>query len=42
VVAADGNVCGYFGKREGEMVDRKRKLLADEQNCQNVEEQPIL
>ncbi len=31
VVAADGNVGGYFGKREGEMVERKRKLLAKEQ-----------
>ena len=30
VVAADGSVGGYFGKREGEMVERKRKLLVQE------------
>lgn len=31
VVAADGSIGGYFGKREGEMIDRKRKLLNKEQ-----------
>lgn len=33
VVAADGSIGGYLGKREGEMIDRKRKLLNDEQYC---------
>ena len=27
VVAANGSMCGYFGKREGKMIERKRKLL---------------
>ena len=31
VVAADGSIGGYFGRREGEMVERKRKLLDEEQ-----------
>ena len=31
VVAANGSIGGYFGKREGEMVERKRTLLAEEQ-----------
>ena len=31
VVAADGSMCGYFGKRKGEMIDRKRTLLEEEQ-----------
>lgn len=31
VVAADGSIGGYFGRREGEMVKRKRKLLDEEQ-----------
>ena len=31
VVAADGSIGGYFGEREGEMIDRKRKLLNKEQ-----------
>jgi methylated-DNA-[protein]-cysteine S-methyltransferase len=30
VVAADGSMGGYFGKREGEMIERKRKLLNEE------------
>ena len=30
VVAADGSIGGYFGEREGEMIDRKRKLLEKE------------
>ena len=34
VVAANGSIGGYFGKSDGEMIDRKRKMLADEQNCQ--------
>lgn len=31
VVAADGNVGGYFGKRDGEMIEHKRKLLKKEE-----------
>ena len=31
VVAANGSIGGYFGKREGEMVERKRTLLKEEQ-----------
>ena len=31
VVAADGSMGGYFGKREGEMIERKRKLIEEEQ-----------
>lgn len=30
VVAANGSTGGYFGKREGEMIERKRRLLAFE------------
>ena len=30
VVAADGSMGGYFGKRDGEMVERKRELLENE------------
>ena len=30
VVAAGGSIGGYFGKREGEMIERKRKLLEKE------------
>ena len=31
VVAACGSIGGYFGKREGEMIERKRTLLEEEQ-----------
>ena len=31
VVAANGSIGGYFGKRNGEMVERKRTLLEEEQ-----------
>lgn len=31
VVAANGSIGGYFGKRNGEMVERKRTLLKEEQ-----------
>lgn len=31
VVAADGSLGGYNGKREGEQIERKRRLLAEEQ-----------
>ena len=30
VVAANGSIGGYMGKREGELVERKRKLLEEE------------
>lgn len=30
VVAADGSLGGYFGQRQGAMIERKRKMLADE------------
>ena len=30
VVAANGSIGGYMGKREGELVERKRKLLQEE------------
>ena len=33
VVAADGSLGGYHGMREGREVERKRKLLAEEQEC---------
>ena len=26
-VAADGSLCGFAGKREGEMIEKKRRLL---------------
>ena len=31
VVPADGSIGGYFGKREGAPIERKRKLLEEEQ-----------
>ena len=34
VVAATGSIGGYFGKREGELVERKRKLLEEERGGQ--------
>ncbi len=30
VVAANGSMGGYFGRREGELIERKRRLLEDE------------
>ena len=30
VVAADGSLGGYYGKREGELIERKRQLLEEE------------
>lgn len=32
VVAVDGSLCGYNGRREGAEIERKRKLLASEHN----------
>ena len=31
VVASNGSIGGYLGKRKGEMIDRKRTLLEEEQ-----------
>ena len=31
VVATDGSIGGYLGQQDGEMVERKRKLLESEQ-----------
>ena len=31
VVAADGSLGGYCGERKGEMIERKRQLLVEEQ-----------
>lgn len=36
VVAADGSIGGYLGRREGEMVEHKRKLLDEEQLGQKL------
>lgn len=30
VVAADGSLCGFYGQREGEQVQRKRAMLEKE------------
>lgn len=30
VVGANGSIGGYFGKREGDMIERKRRLLNEE------------
>ena len=30
VVGANGSLGGYFGEREGEMIERKRRLLNEE------------
>lgn len=30
VIAANGSLGGYFGEREGEMIERKRELLENE------------
>lgn len=30
VIASNGSIGGYFGEREGEMIERKRKLLEKE------------
>ena len=34
VVAADGSTGGYFGKRDGEEIERKRALIEAERNTQ--------
>lgn len=30
VIAADGSLCGFNGQREGEMIEKKRRLLEKE------------
>ena len=30
VIAADGSLCGFNGQRQGEQIERKRKLLEEE------------
>ena len=34
VVAAGGSIGGYFGKRDGEQIERKRALIEAERNAQ--------
>ena len=35
VIAANGSLGGYFGEREGEMIERKRRLLNEERESKN-------
>lgn len=35
VVGANGSLGGYFGKREGDMIERKRRLLNEERERKN-------
>ena len=37
VIAANGSLGGYFGEREGEMIERKGKLLNEERESSNRE-----
>ena len=37
VIAANGSLGGYFGEREGEMIERKGKLLDEERESSNRE-----
>lgn len=34
VVAADGSIGGFHGQREGAMIEKKRRLLAEEMNLE--------
>ena len=36
VVAANGSLGGYNGKRDGEQIERKRQLLEFERKCKGV------
>lgn len=36
VVSADGSIGGFHGQREGEMIEKKRRLLAAEQKLDNT------
>ena len=33
VIASDGSLCGFNGQRDGEMIEKKRKLLQEEARC---------
>lgn len=35
VIAADGSLCGFNGQRQGEQIERKRRLLDDERRSQD-------
>ena len=35
VIAANGSLGGYFGEHEGEMIERKRRLLNEERESKN-------
>ena len=35
VIAADGSLCGFNGQREGEMIEKKRRLLEEERLIQS-------
>lgn len=35
VIAKDGSLCGFYGKREGEMIEKKKHLLISEGALQN-------
>ena len=39
VIAINGSMGGYFGEREGEMIERKRKLLEEEQSQSYIKRQ---
>ena len=39
VIATNGSMGGYFGEREGEMIERKRKLLEEEQSQSRIKRQ---
>lgn len=41
VVATNGSIGGYFGKREGEMIERKRILLKEEQEQMKTDKQTL-
>ena len=36
VVAKDGSLCGYFGQRDGEHIERKRELLIEEKQYSQI------
>lgn len=36
VIASDGSIGGFHGQREGEMIERKRKLLSEERKIEDT------
>lgn len=40
VVAADGSLCGYFGRRDGEYIEKKKKMLDSEKKLSPSEPNP--